>query len=70
MHRMTVKERIFQKVGSGAKVARWCGVHPSQCSRWDWIPSKYQQAILDGARAEGIDLTPEDFFETEDGAAA
>lgn len=60
---MNPKERIFKKAGSATRVARWCGVNPSQCSRWEHIPAKHQQAILDGAAAEGVDIRPEHFFE-------
>jgi len=60
---MNPKDRIFKKAGSATRVARWCGVNPSQCSRWEHIPAKHQQAILDGAAADGVAIRPEDFFE-------
>lgn len=48
------------------------GVHVSRVFRWTYpkerggtdgvIPAKHQAALLDRARAAGIDLTPNDFF--------
>ena len=53
-------------------LARWAGVSTTSVYRWDHakekggsgglIPVTYHQAILDGAIAEGISLTPDDFF--------
>lgn len=49
------------------------GADVSRVYRWTYpkekggtngrIPTKHQQKLLDAARAEGIDLAPEDFFE-------
>jgi hypothetical protein len=62
---MSAKQNIFEKCGGPTKVARWCEVHPSQCFRWKYIPAKHQVTILARARAEGIDLSPDDFFDLE-----
>lgn len=55
-------------------LAKWAGVSETSVYRWDHpkekggsggvIPSTHHQAILDGARAAEIALSPSDFFET------
>lgn len=54
------------------KLAKWTGRSTTQVYRWDYprdkggaggvIPAIHHQAILNGARAENIDLTTDDFF--------
>lgn len=63
---------IIQKCGGTHKVAAIVGRHPSRVFRWTrprelggtggLIPSDLQQCLLEGARAAGVDLTPDDFF--------
>lgn len=53
-------------------LVRWTDRSPKQVYCWSYpkekggtdgvIPSTHHQAILDGARAENIPLTPADFF--------
>ena len=69
---MTPAQRVIEKCGGEAAVAKMAGVHISRVHRWTYpkerggtdgrIPSKHQQPLLDSARAQGIDLSPEDFF--------
>lgn len=77
--------RVIEKCGGGdfgrgvAIVAEIAAVHTSRVHRWTYpkerggtggtIPSQHQQAILDGAKARGIELRPEDFFEIKGEAA-
>lgn len=60
---MTQVARIVEKCGGAPKVAKMAGVDVSRVYRWKFIPSRHHQTILERARAEGIDLKPEDFFE-------
>ena len=58
-----------------ARLSKWTGRSLTQVYRWDYprdkggaggiIPSVHHQAILDGARGDGIELAPADFFATE-----
>ncbi len=71
----TPAERVITKLGGEAAVAKMAGVDVSRVYRWTYakeqggtdgrIPTKHQQALLDHAREQGIDLTPADFFEGE-----
>lgn len=73
-----IAEHIIEKCGGAAIVATWLGIEVSAVHRWKYpkdrggtggrIPTVHQQELLDRARAEGIDLTPSDFF--ENGVAA
>lgn len=66
---------MIEKCGGEAAVAKMAGVDVSRVYRWTYtkeqggtdgrIPTRHQQPLLDRARAEGIDLTPADFFEDE-----
>lgn len=70
---MTPAERIIEKCGGKARVAKLAGVHVTRVHRWTLpkeqggtgglVPTKRQQALLDNARKEGIDLSTADFFE-------
>jgi hypothetical protein len=70
---MSPAERVIDKCGGVAVVAELAGVHVSRVHRWTYpksrggsngiIPSANQQRILDAARARGIDLSPDDFFD-------
>lgn len=70
---MTPAERVIEKCGGEAAVAKMAGVDVSRVHRWRYprsrggtdgiIPSKHQQPLLEKARAQGIDLTPADFFD-------
>lgn len=62
------------------RLSRWTERSVTQVYRWDYprekggaggiIPSVHHQAILDGARAEGIDLAPADFFDLPEAKAS
>ena len=77
-----VAEAIIRKCGGHAVVAEICGVHVTRVYRWTYprekggsegtVPSRHQAQLLAGARARGIDLTPQDFFPAPEaeGAAA
>ncbi len=68
----TPAARVVEKCGGARAVAKMAGVHISRVHRWTYpkerggtgghVPAKHQQAILDGARRLGVDLTPADFF--------
>lgn len=67
----TQAARIIRLCGI-ENLARWTGVSTTSVYRWDHakekggsgglIPVTYHQPILTGATAEGIVLTPDDFF--------
>lgn len=69
---------IIEKCGGAKVVARALGVDVSAVVRWrlprdrtgtgGLIPAKHQAALLQHAKDAGIDLTPADFFVTEDAA--
>ncbi len=69
---MTPADRVFQKFGGAERVARALGLTVARVNRWLYpkdrggtngrIPAKHQQKLLDIARAKGIDLKPDDFF--------
>lgn len=62
----------IRRICGVTKLAQWAEVTETSVYRWDHpkekggsggiIPAQYHQAILAGARREGVDLTPEDFF--------
>lgn len=64
--------QIIEKCGGVDRVAAMTGRHKSRVARWMWaksrggtgglIPAQVQIELLEAARREGIDLTPEDFF--------
>jgi hypothetical protein len=66
---------VIEKCGGHRVVADWLGVHVSRVHRWTYpssrggtggsIPTKHQQALLQKAREQGIDLCPADFFDAE-----
>ncbi|MEA2754736.1 MAG: hypothetical protein QOJ54_1025 [Aliidongia sp.] len=76
-----VAKKIFAKFGGPERLARLFAersikIHRSGIHKWGYpksrggrggvIPTKWQQPILNLARELGIDLSPADFFETED----
>lgn len=75
---MTQAQRIIDKFGGKEAFQEKFQVSASRLYRWvtpeakggtgGRIPSKHQQALLELARAEGIDLQPADFFEDEEAA--
>lgn len=70
-HRRNSTVLVSTKVGGDGELARLCGVHASQISRWKRrkngvIPSWHHQPILDGAAGK---VAPEDFFESSAEAA-
>lgn len=72
---MTPAERIVQKFGGRDAFREKYKISESRLYRWTApaakggtggrVPSKHQQKLLDLARAENVDLKPEDFFEVE-----
>jgi hypothetical protein len=66
----SVKERVIAKFGGVQRVADAANV--SRQAVWQWkerIPAKHQNDLLVAARARGIDLRPEDFFDMPSEAA-
>ena len=71
----TPAERIIKKCGGAKEVAKLAGVDLSRVHRWTYpkarggtdgrIPSKHHQSLLNRARERGIELSPSDFFESE-----
>lgn len=63
---LTPAARIIEKFGGLTGLARALGHrHPSTVQRWKQsglIPARHQDAVLDAARAAGIELEPGDFF--------
>ena len=63
---------ILSKCGGAPCVALWVGVHVTRVRRWTYpksrggtdglIPARQQAALLAAARANGVDLSPGDFF--------
>ena len=66
-------EHIIGKFGSLGALSRALGHrHASTVQGWrerGFIPAPQQLAVLEAARANGIDLTPADFFPAESKAA-
>lgn len=62
---MTPGQRVIDRFGGIAATSRAVGLMPSTVQGW-WergrIPAHRQDAVLEAARAAGIDLTPADFF--------
>ena len=83
---MEPAETIIRKCGGGNfgrgvnRVSTWTGADKSRVHRWSYpkekgggdgvIPAQHHQKILDGARREGIALTPQDFFARPEGLSA
>lgn len=67
-----IAENIITKCGGAQVVADWLGLKVSAVHRWKYpperggtgglVPSNRQQDLLEKARANGVDLTPDDFF--------
>lgn len=64
---MNAVDRIVEKFGGITAMARALGHrHPTTVQGWKArgvIPARRQQQVLDAARANGIALSPGDFFE-------
>lgn len=70
---MTPAERVIKKCGGPAAVARVLKIDVSNVHRFKdskvrggrggFVPSHYAQMLLDWSQGEGIDLTPDDFFD-------
>lgn len=63
---MAYASKIIDRFGGTRAMATALGLPPSTVQSWKevgLIPAKHQQAILDEARARGIDLEPADFFD-------
>lgn len=71
-HMATVADHIIEKCGGAKPIAQWLGIMEGQVRRWRYpqirggadgrVPSKHQAALIEAARANGIALTPDDFF--------
>lgn len=69
----TPAQRVVKKMGGPTAVAKLLGVDVSNVHRWGYpksrggadgrVPGKHQQELLNAARARGIDLSPDDFFD-------
>ena len=62
---MNSSHRVIAKFGGQSALARMIGKGPSTVQHWaktGMIPSKWQNELLDLARAKGIDLSPSDFM--------
>ena len=72
---MTQADHVISKCGGVPVVSEITGASVSRVYRWRMskdrggtgglIPSSHHVAILNGARARGIDLSPADFFPQE-----
>jgi len=70
-----IAARVIEKCGGHQAVAEITGVHISRVHRWTYpkdrggtdgvIPTGHQQTLLSEAVKRGIDLSPEDFFDSE-----
>ena len=70
---MNPAQRVIDKCGGHQAVAEMVGVNISNVHRWTYpkarggsdgmIPTQQMHTLLAAARARGIDLTPDDFFE-------
>lgn len=66
---------VIAKCGGVSETARLSGRDKSRVSRWPapkekggsggYIPSDVQPVLIANARAEGIDLRPDDFFDPD-----
>lgn len=75
---MTQADHVIQKCGGAPIVSEIAGVDVSRVYRWRMekskggtgglIPSRHHAAILTGARARGVDLSPDDFFPLHGGS--
>jgi len=71
---MNVAQNIIKKCGGVSAVADMLSVSTVTVHRWTYpkerggtgglVPTKQQGALLEAARAHGIDLRPDDFFPT------
>lgn len=69
---MTPAEKIIKKFGGARKVAEAIGVQSNAVHKWTYprarggtaglIPSDKQQAVLDAAMEQGLNVSPWDFF--------
>ena len=63
---------IIAKCGGISAVANWLGLNHSTVLRWTYtkggggtggiVPAKHQLALMAGAAAAGVSITPSDFF--------
>lgn len=63
---MSYSIAIIEKFGGTRKFAAALDLPPSTVQSWKdtgRIPSKHQQAVLDRARENNVELSPADFFE-------
>lgn len=70
---MEPAQSIISKCGGPEVVAAWTGAHVTRVRRWTYpkerggtgglVPSKWQGPLLAAAVANGIGLTPADFFD-------
>lgn len=72
---MNAAERVIEKFGSAAEVARVCGVSRSAVSRWPKdkanggmdgnVPSHFHRPLMMVARTRGIDLRADDLVNVD-----
>ncbi len=77
---MNPASNIIELCGGTAAVAQWLGIDRSWVLRWTHprdkggtgglVPSRHQAPLLERARAEGVQLSPEMFFAASDEQAA
>lgn len=70
-----IAQNIISKFSSVQEIANICKVDVSTVHKWKYpkhrggtaglIPAQYQQLLLDGAPACGVELKPDDFFYTD-----
>lgn len=70
----TVAENVIAKCGGFKQVSEWLGLDLSNVYRFTYprtkggtdgvIPAQHQAVLLAKARENGLDLCPDDFFET------
>ena len=65
---MTQADKIISKFGTQEKLAAALGCRQSVIAGWKkrgFVPAPRQPEVLRAARTNGIDLDPDDFFETD-----
>lgn len=67
----TPVQRVVRAFGSQEKVGAVCGVWQGAVSQWKngIIPSRHHRALLEAAKAAGLQLTAEDLIESAPAAA-
>lgn len=69
---MTQAERIIKRFGTQERLAQALGCRQSVVAGWKkrgFIPAQQQTRVLRAAKALGIDLSPDHFFDLSENAA-